>query len=48
MLIENDVVIMDKKELVELFDSYFVQIVDDVQDIKEYNFGNEFSVYFSI
>lgn len=47
-LIENDVVITDKKELAELFDSYFVHIVDDVQDIKEHNFGNELSAHPSI
>ena len=29
-LIENDVVITDKKELAELFNNYFVHIVDDV------------------
>ena len=47
-LIENDVVITDKKELAELFNNYFVHIVDDVQDIKEHNFGNEFSAHPSI
>ena len=47
-LIENDVVIMDKKELAELFNNYFVHIVDDVQDIKEHNFVNEFSAHPSI
>ena len=47
-LIENDVVITDKKELAELFNNYFVHIVDDVQDIKENNFGNEFSAHPSI
>ena len=30
-LIENDVVIMEKKELAELFNNYFVHIVDDVK-----------------
>ena len=29
-LIENDVVITDKKELAELFNNYFVHIIDDV------------------
>ena len=47
-LIENDVVITDKKELAKLFNNYFVHIVDDVQDIKEHNFGNEFSAHPSI
>ena len=47
-LIENDVVITDKKELAELFNNYFVHIVDDVQDIKKHNFGNEFSAHPSI
>ena len=47
-LIENDVVITDKKELAELFNDYFVLIVDDVQDTKEHNFGNEFSAHPSI
>ena len=47
-LIENDVVITDKKELAELFNNYFVHIVDDVQDIKEHNFGNEFSAHPSV
>ena len=47
-LIENDVVITDKKELAELFNNYFIHIVDDVQDIKERNFGNEFSAHPSI
>ena len=42
-IIESDVVITHKKELAELFNNYFVHIVDDVQDIKEHNFGNEFS-----
>ena len=44
-LIENDVVITDKKELAELFNNYFVHIIDDVQDIKEHNFGHEFSAH---
>ena len=47
-LIENDVVITDKKELAELFNNYFVHIIDDVQDIKEHNFGHEFSAHPSI
>ena len=47
-LIENDVVITGKKELAELFNNYFVYIVDDVQDIKEHDFGNEFSAHPSI
>ena len=47
-LIENDVVITDKKEVAELFKNYFVHIVDDVQDIKEHKFGNEFSTLPSI
>ena len=47
-LIVNDVVITDKKELAELFKNYFVHIVDDVQDIKEHNFGNEISAQPSI
>ena len=47
-LIENDVVITDKKLLVELFNNYFVHIIDDVQDIKEHNFGHEFSAHPSI
>ena len=47
-LIENDEVITDKNELAELFNNYFVHIVDDVQDIKEHNFGNEFSAHPSI
>ena len=47
-LIENDVVITDKKELAELFNNYFVHIIDDVQDIKEHNFGLEFSAHPSI
>ena len=38
-LIVNDVVITDKKELAELFNNYFVHIIDDVQDIKEHNLG---------
>ena len=33
-LIENNVFITDKKELAELFNYYFVHIIDDVQDIK--------------
>ena len=41
-------VITDKKELAELFNNYFVHIVDDVQDIKEHNFGNKFSTKPSI
>ena len=44
-LIENDVLITDKKELAELFNNYFVRIIDDVQDIKEHNFGHEFSAH---
>ena len=32
----------------ELFNNYFVHIVDDVQDIKEHNFGNKFSTKPSI
>ena len=47
-LIENDVVITDKKELAELFNNYFVHIIDDVQDIKEHNLGHEFSAHPSI
>ena len=47
-LIENDVVITDKKLLVELFNNYFVHIIDNVQDIKEHNFGHEFSAHPSI
>ena len=47
-LIENDMVITDKKELAELFNNYFVHIFDDVQDIKEQDFGNEFSAHPSI
>ena len=31
-----------------MFNNYFVHIVDDVQDIKEHNFGNEFSAHLSI
>ena len=47
-LIENDVLITDKKELAELFNNYFVHIIDDVQDIKEHNLGHEFSAHPSI
>ena len=47
-LIVNDVVITDKKELAELFNNYFVHIIDDVQDIKEHNLGHEFSAHPSI
>ena len=47
-LIVNDVVITDKKELAELFNNYFVHIIDDVQDIKEHNLGHEFSAHASI
>ena len=47
-LIENNVVITDKKELAKLFNNYFVHIDDDVQDIKEHNFGHEFSAHPSI
>lgn len=47
-LIENDVVITDKKELAEQFNNYSVHIIDDVQDIKEHNFGHEFSAHPSI
>ena len=47
-LIENDVVITDRKELAELFNNYFVHIIDDVQDIKEHNLGHEFSAHPSI
>ena len=46
-LIEKDVVITDKKELAELLNNYFVHI-DDVQDIKEHKFGNQFSAHPSI
>ena len=35
-------------KLVEFFNNYFVHIVDDVQDIKEHKFGNEFSAQPSI
>ena len=35
-------------KLAELFNNYFVHIVDDVQDIKEHKFGNEFSAQPSI
>ena len=47
-LIENDVVITDKIELAELFNNCFVHIVADVQDIKEHNFGDDFSAHPSI
>ena len=47
-LIENNMVITDKKELAELFNNYFVHIIDDVQDITGHNFGNEFSAHPSI
>lgn len=45
-LIVNDVVLTNKKELAELFNNYFVHIIDDVQDIKERNLGHEFSAGF--
>ena len=35
-------------QVAELFNNYFVHIVDDVQDIKEHNFGNDFSAHPSI
>ena len=31
-----------------MFNNHFVHIVDDVQDIKEHNFGHEFSTNLSI
>ena len=48
MLIENDVVITDRKELAELFNNYFVHIIDDVQYIKENNFKHKYSAHPSI
>ena len=48
MLVENDVVITDRKELAELFNNYFVHIIDDVQYIKENNFKHKYSAHPSI
>ena len=48
ILKENDVVITDKKQIAELFNSYFVNIADGVPEITEQIYGKGFDAHPSI
>lgn len=45
---ENEVFIKDKNEVVNIFNSYFIYVVDVVVEINEEDFGIDFSIYLSI
>ena len=48
ILKEHDVVITDKKQMAELFSSYFVNIADGVPEITEQSYGKELDAHPSI
>ena len=48
ILKEHDVVITDKKQMAELFNSYFVNIADGVPEITEQSYGKELDAHPSI
>lgn len=45
---KNGVVITDKKTIAEVFNSYFIQVVDEFQGINENDFGTDFRMHPSI
>ena len=48
ILKEHDVVITDKKQMAELFSSYFINIADGVPEITEQSYGKQLDAHPSI
>ena len=48
ILKENEAVITDKNKIADLFNEYFIHIVDHISELSEHDFGTEFSEHSSI